>query len=148
MDGLLVIKSTTVCGSWISSQPLKEFEQQQVKSSAVFFFFSGDLRHFWGCFIASLSSGPYQTWFSRPVSCQLMTFSNNGLVARARPFPFPWQLQRQLDIGYKHWKRSALWNIMSLACKTKPTVCKFRCSPLRTSKNGWYKGHKILKVFL
>ena len=82
-----------------------------------FFFFSEDL---WGCFIASVSSGSYQTWLSRLIPCQHTTFSNDRLLTQARPIPFPWQLQHRLDIRYKHWKRSALWN-MSLACKTKPT---------------------------
>ena len=40
---------------------------------------------FWGYFVASVSSGPHQAWFSRPISCQLTTFLNDRLVARARP---------------------------------------------------------------
>ena len=37
------------------------------------------------------------------------------------------------DIGYEYWKRSALRNMTSLACETKPTICKLsksRYSPI------------------
>jgi len=64
--------------------------------------------------------------------------------------PFPRQLQCRLDIEYEYWKRSALRYITSLPCKTKPRVGKLsksRCSPRWTSKNGWYKGHKLLKIY-
>jgi len=72
-------------------------------------------------------------FFERQVSCASPTH------------PFPRQLQRRSDIGYEYWKRSALRYVMSLPCKTKPRVGKRRCSPRWTSKNGWYKGHKLLK---
>ena len=58
----------------------------------------------------------------KAISCQLMTFSNDRLVARARPFPFLQKLQCWLDIGYEYWKRLALRSITNLACETKPTV--------------------------
>ena len=80
---------------------------------------------FWGrCFIASVSPRSYQTWFSTQISCQLTTFLNDRLVASAQHFPFLHQLQHRSDIGYKYWKRSTLRNITSLACETKPTLCK------------------------
>ena len=46
-----------------------------------------------------------------------MTFSNNWLVVRAQPFPFPWQLQSWLDIGYEYWKWSAKVKVYN---KTSP----------------------------
>ena len=65
------------------------------------------------------------------VSCQLMTFLNDRLVAQARPFPFP--CQRQSDIQYKYWKRSPLQNRKGLACETKPTVCKHKQKQMKLS---------------
>ena len=47
---------------------------------------------FFECFVASASSRLYQTWFLRTITSRLMTFTNDRLVAQARPFlfrPFP-----------------------------------------------------------
>ena len=84
---------------------------------------------FFECFVGSTSSGPFQTMFSRLISCQLVPptcdvfiFLKDRLVSQARPFPF--LQQRQSHIGYEYWKQSALWNRKGLACETKPTVHK------------------------
>ena len=95
MDGLLVIKSTTVCGSWISSQPLKEFEQQQVKSSAVIFFLFRGLTTFLRvlhCFVVFwiisdmvFKAGILSTYdfFEQRVSCTSPTLSVSVAAATA-----------------------------------------------------------------
>ena len=107
------------------------------------FVFSEDLsQHF--LWMLLVSSGPYQTWFSRLISCQLVTFLKDRLVTWARPFPFPGQ--HRSNIGYEYLKWLALRNIRSLACVTKPTVCKqskCRYSPLQTTMNWWYNCQKI-----
>ena len=66
---------------------------------------------FFDCFIASASSGPFQTLFSRLISYQLvisLIYPKDRLVSQARPFWFPWQ--HWSHIGYEYWKRPALWN--------------------------------------
>ena len=143
---LLVIKSATVHGLWISLQRVRTatgWKQWR-------FLFSEDLPwHFLGvlcCFgvfrtisdiVFKADFLPTDYFFERQVSCASPTH------------PFRRQLQRRSDIGYEYWKPSVLRYIMSLPCKTKPRVGKLRksrCSPRWTSKNGWYKGHKLLKI--
>ena len=85
------------------------------------------------CFVALATSGPYQSWFSTLMSCQVTTFSNNRVVVWAWPFPFPWQCWS--DIRYEYWKRLALWNRKDLAYETKPTVCKHKQKQMQLSSN-------------
>ena len=129
--GEMVFLSIQICNSWgsctlwISSQPLKEFAQQQVESCAGFVFSEHNI-----CFLMLCCYGVFWTisdMVFKPISCQLMNFSNDRLVAWARPFQFSWQCW--LDIRYEYWKWSALRNRKDLPCETKPTVfAKSRCS--------------------
>ena len=99
------------------------------------------------CWLGVFYTVSLQTCFSRSISCQLVTFLNDRLVAWARPFPFRWQ--HQSTIGYECWKWLALQNITSLAHETKPTVwkqSKCRYSPLQTSMNWWHNLHKLIKI--
>ena len=96
----LLIKSATVCGSWISSQPLKEFAQQQVKNCANFVF-SEDLPQYFLWMLCCLSI--FQTisdmffkadiftnyFFERQVSCANPTLSVSAVAA--------------VPIGYRIW---------------------------------------------
>ena len=78
---------------------------------------------------------PTNDFFERQVSCASPTN------------PFLRQLQCRSNTEYEYWKWSALRYITSLPCKTKPRVGKLsksRCNPRWTSKNGWYKNHKLL----
>ena len=92
---------------------------------------------FFEYFTASVSSGPFQTLFSRlMISCQLVTFSTylkDRLVSQARPFSFPQQWWSH--IGYEYWNRSALQNRKSLICETKSTVCKHKQKLMQPSLN-------------
>ena len=105
---LLVVKSATVLGLWISSQPLKEFTQH-VESSAGFVFSEDLPRHFFWC--VSASSGPYHIVF-KPDFLPTDDFFKWQVSCVSPTHPFPWQLQRRLDIGYEYWKWSALRYIM------------------------------------
>ena len=70
-------------------------------------------------------------------------FLKDRLVTWVRPFPFPGQ--HRSNIGHEYLKWLALQNIRSLACVTKPTVCKQskrRYSPLQTTMNWWYNCQK------
>ena len=90
---------------------------------------------FFECFIASASSEPFQTLFSRPISCQLATFYlfiwKTGIKSQE---PDPFRFHGSADHILNTWNRKGL------ACETNPTVFN-RCSPLQTSMNWWYKGH-------
>ena len=128
-------KSATVwgtCKSWMSSQPLRKSSKSlhinRWKGVLVLSSLETCDDIFLECFIASASSGQFQTSFSRLISCQLVSFliyPKERLVSQVRPFPFL-QLQCWSHIGFKYWKRSALQNRKGLADETKPTVCKHK----------------------
>ena len=89
---------------------------------------------FFECFVASAYSGPFQTLFSRPYNIlPICAFFKDRLVSQARPFPFP--RQHRSHIRYKYWNRSAPRNRKSLACETKPTVCKHKRKQMQPSSN-------------
>ena len=118
----------------------KEFAQQKKwKTILVLSSLKTDDDIFFECFVASAYSGPFQTLFSRPISCQLVTFLyyvKDRLVSQARPFLFPWQCQSH--IGYEYWKQLVLWNRKGLLVRPSQqfvSISKSRCSPLRTSMN-------------
>ena len=70
---------------------------------------------------------PTYDFFEQQISCASLTF-----------FRFCGSCN-VIDIGYEYWKQSVLWNVTSLACEPKPTVCKLsksRWSLLRASVNG------------
>ena len=93
------------------------------------------------CFIASASSGQFQTSFSRLISCQLVSFfiyPKERLVSQVRPFPFLQQCRSHIVCEY--WKRSALQNRKGLADETKPTVCKHKQKQMQPSSNK----HKLM----
>ena len=129
---LLVMKSATVLGSWISSQPLKEFAQ--VESSAGFVFSEDLTRHFFGC--VSASSGPYHIVF-KPDILPTDNFFERQVSCASPTHPFPQHLQRRLDIRYEYLKQSALWYIMSLPYKTKPWVGKQTQMQPSLNKQEW-----------
>ena len=68
---------------------------------------------------------PSDDFFEWQVSCASPTLS------------FQWQLQCWSDIGYKYWKWSALRNITSRACETKPTVCKQKQMQSSLNEQEW-----------
>ena len=122
-DGLF---GNEICNSpWISSQPLKEFAQQQVESSA------GFIRHFWGGasllrhlldHIRHSFQGRYLVnyFFKKQVSFVNPTHSVSAAAT--------------VLIGY--WIR--VLEAISAVEHNEPGLC----APW-TSKNGWYKGHKL-----
>ena len=61
-----------------------------------------------------------------------------ALLVRAQPFPLRWQ--RQSDIRYEFFKRSALLNRKDLLFETKPTVCKHKQKQIEPSSNN----HKLM----
>ena len=139
-NGLLLIQ---ICNSPRESahEACKQFAQQQIESCAGLSSRIPYHHNFFECFIALVSSAPFQTWYSRMIPCQLVPFFKDRLVAQAKPFPF--HRQHQLLIRYEYRKRSALWNTKDLACETKLTVCKHKQSPLQTTMNLRYKGHSL-----
>ena len=124
----LVIKSTTVCGSWISSQPLSVCTTIGWKQCCMVLSFLKTYRDiFWGASLLWRLPDPIIHSFQRLISCQLTTFSNETLIAWVRPFPSQLQLRHRSDIE-SDWCCGT-----SPACETKPTVCKLsksRCSPI------------------
>ena len=67
------------------------------------------LPHFFWC--VSASSGPYHIVF-KPDFLPTDDFFKWQVSCVSPTHPFPWQLQRRLDIGYEYWKWSALRYIM------------------------------------
>ena len=90
-----LVPSESACNPWKSSHSNKS------KAVLVLFSLKTYKDIFFECFVASASSNsrPYQTWFSRAISCQLTTSSNDRVVAQSQPFPFSWQHQSDISNG-------------------------------------------------
>ena len=118
--------------------PWKSFAQQQIESRLFFLFWRLTTTFSLSASLLRRLPDHIRHVFLTRISCQLFTFLNDGLVARARPFPFPWQ--RRWNIGYEYWERSALRNGMDLACETKPTVCRHKQKQMQHYSNK----HKLV----
>ena len=57
---------------------------------------------------ASVSSGPYADIVFKPDILPSDNFFERQVSCASPTHPFPWQLQRRLDIGYEYWKGSAV----------------------------------------
>ena len=111
---------------------------------------------FFECFVGSTSSGPFQTMFSRLISCQLVPptcdvfiFLKDRLVSQARPFPF--LQQRQPDPFHfcssanhilvmstgsnRHCGTERVWLVRLSQQFISKSISKSRCSPLQRSMN-------------